>query len=188
MASGKTSKMLDILHKFSNVTKERVLLVNFSGDDRASQDSGISTHMYGDSSYKIPIGKYIDTIRVNALSDIPQEKVDSYNMIGIDEAQFYPDLHKFAMSNITNDLKLYIAGLSFDSDNEVFGEVSKLLHIATTFEKLSAICSKCDPKSMVPAGFTYSSKKKDSVVCIGGLDLYMPLCMMHYYDMNEVND
>jgi thymidine kinase len=182
MASGKTSKMLSILHKYSNITKERVLLINFSGDDRVKDcSSGISTHMYGDSSSKIPIGKYIDPIRVNNLNDLnDMDILNNYSMIGIDEAQFYPDLNAFIRKHIRSDIKFHISGLAYDSDNKIFGQISSLLDISTTFEKMTAICSKCSHKSMTLAGFTFSTKEKDSVISIGGMDMYTPLCLKHY--------
>jgi thymidine kinase len=178
MASGKTSKMLDQLHKYSNVTKERVLLVLFKGDTRSS---GISTHMYGDSSKKIPIGKYIDTIMVDKLEDIIS--ISGYNIIGIDEAQFFTDLEEFVRRNsIYEKYTFHISGLSFDSNNKPFGYLMNLLDIATTFEKMTAICSRCDPRIMSPAGFTFAEVPKESVVKIGGLDMYRPLCYKHFLE------
>ena len=181
MASGKTSKMMEKLHKYSNVTKERVLLVNFKGDDRTLDSHGISTHFYGDHSIKIPIGKYIDPIRVTCLDELDEDFLIKYNIIGIDESQFYPDLENFIRYYGKNvKFTFYISGLSFDSDNNPFGQTLNLLDIATTFEKMTAICSLCNPRSMKPAAFTYTDKKKNNVIAIGGLDMYKPLCHFHY--------
>ena len=185
MASGKTSKMLDTLHKYSNVTKERVLLINFEGDDRGKDPGhGVTTHSYGDSSAKIPLGIYVDTIRCTELLSISHKKLDSYTMIGIDEAQFFTDLKEFINRNKRNSkLMIYVSGLAYDSNNNPFGQISELLNVATTFEKMTAICSICDPRSMTPAGFTYASKSKESVISIGGLEMYKPLCFKHYLDL-----
>lgn len=186
MASGKTSKMLHNLHKYSNVTRERVLLINFRGDSRANDsETGVSTHMYGDSSAKVPLGKYVDAHKVYRLSDLDHLNIfDNYNMIGIDEAQFYPDLKDFIVNNLHKNCIFHIAGLSYDSDNNEFGELLKIQQFCTTFEKMSAICSECNPRSMTPAGFTYCEQLKESVVTIGGLDIYKPLCLRHYLEKN----
>lgn len=194
MASGKTSKMIEQLHKYSNVTKEKVLLITFEGDDRVCSDTnpcdgcyhGVSTHVYGDSSMKIPIGKYIDTMRVNCLEEIGEEYLMKYNIMGIDESQFFPDLESFVRKYGKNDkFTFYISGLSFDSDNKPFGQTLNLLDIATTFEKMTAICSLCDPRSMKPAAFTYAEAKKTNVIAIGGLEMYKPLCYFHYCIKNN---
>jgi thymidine kinase len=33
---------------------------------------------------------------------------------------------------------------------------------------------------MTLAGFTFSTKEKDSGISIGGMDMYTPLCLKHY--------
>lgn len=183
MASGKTSKMLNHLHKYSNVTKDMVLLINYDGDDRTDSSDGVSTHMYGDSSAKIPIGKFVNAIRVKYLNSLDEDFISRYSVIGIDESQFYPDLEEFIRKYSQNKgLTFHVSGLCFDSDNKPFGQTMNLLDIATSFEKMTAICSKCDPKTMIPAGFTAADSSKDSVVVIGGLDIYRPLCHHHYLE------
>lgn len=188
MGSEKTSNILARIHKYSNITKERVLLINFSEDNRSESRDGVSTHVYGDSSEKIPIGKYIDSVKVNILKEITDDIIGRYSVIGIDEAQFYPDLEEYIRYHSHNsNLTLYIAGLCFDSNNEPFGQVRNLLDIATTFEKLTAICSLCEPRMMSQASFTFATgKKPNAEVAIGGLDMYKPLCHRHYIQMKTM--
>lgn len=186
MASGKTSKMLDIIHRYSNIHKQRVLLINFTGDCRSGENSpGVSTHRYGDSSMKIPIGTYIVPIKVSRLGEITEELVDTYDMIGIDEAQFYPDLSEFVHKYKQKKIMFHISGLSYDSDNKPFGQLLDIIDVCTTYEKMAAVCSRCDPKNMIPAGFTYANVKKESVVAVGGLDMYEPLCLEHYLELTS---
>lgn len=183
MASSKTFELLKILHAYSNIHKEEVLLVNFKKDTRGDvSEHGATTHMYGDSSLKIPLGKYVNNIRVDRLSEISDETVNKYSVIGIDEAQFYPDLEEFIRKHFRNyNLKFYLAGLTYDSDNEPFGQLSKLEDIATTSQKFHSICTRCDPKDNVPAAFTYYNGTKGKEIVSGGLELYQPLCGRHYF-------
>lgn len=195
MASGKTTSLLDKLHRYSNVCEERVLLINYLGDERSerleSSDSqglyyydgnGVSTHQYGDTRNVI-LGKYIDAVRVTRLSEIPQKKLSKYNVIGIDEAQFYPDLYDFVeKSFFQKTVTYYISGLCTDSENLPFGEINRLLPLATTFQKMTAICAHCDRKKMVPAAYTISVKPKDTQVSFGGLDEYKPVCSFHFFN------
>lgn len=189
MASGKSSELLKMIHMYSNTTKEEVLLINFKGDDRGGDHddnhvSGATTHAYGDSSLRIPLGKYVRSIRVNALSEIEDSVVEKYSVIGIDEAQFYPDLEVFIRKHFFNcGLTFYLAGLKFDSDNEPFGQLGKLENIATTSQKFHSICTRCDPKHKVPAGFTFFHGSKGKEIVSGGLDKYQPLCARHYFNI-----
>lgn len=182
MACSKTAELMKFIHMYSNVNRTNVLLINFSGDNRTDSEDGVSTHMYGDSSKKVLLGKYIIPLKTTKLFDIPEDVIQKYNVIGIDEGQFYDDLEDFIRKYHRDYNKIFfISGLSFDSENRPFGQIANLLDIATTFEKMTAICPDCNPKEMSPASFTYYNGKKDSVVQIGGLELYKPLCALHYY-------
>lgn len=189
MASGKSLELLKMIHMYSNVNKEPVLLVNYKGDDRGDHSDGdchgATTHAYGDSSMKIPLGKYVVSMRVHNLSEITDDIVNKYSVIGIDEAQFYPDLENFVRKHHRNyRLKFYLAGLKFDSDNEPFGQLDRLEDIATTSQKFHSICSQCNPRDMVPAAFTFFNGSKGKEIVSGGLDIYQPLCARHYFKID----
>lgn len=184
MASGKTSKLLKKLHEYSNIYKRSVLLISYTEDYRGIE-SGISTHMYSDYSIKVPLGKYVNHIKVKNLSEIPDVILHQYSIIGIDEAQFYPDLEVFVRRHHLNpNLKFYLAGLKFTAENKPFGQLNNLEDIATTSRKFHSICARCDPSLNVAAGFTSYIGRKDKDILIGGLDIYEPLCTRHYFNVD----
>lgn len=194
MASGKTTTLLEKLHRYSNVCEERVLLINYLGDQRGDDCTnscdaaghGVSTHLYGDVSKHVVLGKYIDAIRVTRLNEISSKKLSKYNVVGIDEAQFYPDLYDFVERNFhQKQMTYYVSGLCTDSENRSFGEIDRLLPLATTFKKMTAICAHCDRKKMVPAAYTLSVKQKETQVAFGGLDEYKPVCSFHFFGFHQ---
>jgi thymidine kinase len=193
MASGKTTKLLEKIHEYSNIYKKPVLLINYRKDDRGiSRDTivsnGVSTHTYGDYSTKVPLGKYVYCVRVNTLSEIEDVILHQYSVIGIDEAQFYPDLELFIRKHHLNSrLRFYISGLTFTAENKPFGQLKNLEDISTTYQKFNSICSQCNPDREVPAGFTSFIGGKDTDVVIGGLDVYEPLCALHYFGIEVKN-
>lgn len=186
MGASKTTRLLHELNHYSTPSKQRVLLVCHGEDDRNPE--GVSTHLYGDISLKIPLGKYVDVYKTKNLSDVPLSykgtdgETKFYPIIGIDECQFFDNLVEFAKDNMLNpNLTLIFAGLSYDKENKEFGETSKLLPYATHFEKIPAVCSRCQFKNHLPAAYTYCYQKTDDQVLIGGLDLYEPRCAIHYF-------
>lgn len=187
MGALKTTRLLHELNHYSTPSKQRVLLVCHNIDDRNRE--GISTHLYGNSNLKIPLGIYIDVFYTNNLEEVPlfytNEKGETkhYPIIGIDECQFFKGLVDFVKKNMFKPyLTIICSGLSYDRNNEEFGETSKLLPYATHFEKTPAVCSKCDFETHRPAAYTYCNQKHDGKILIGGLDLYEPRCAMHYYE------
>ena len=104
---------------------------------------------------------------VNSLSEV---NVDEYLVIGVDEGQFYPDLVKIVTSWVNNGKLVYISSLDSDSDGNLFGDITKLLPISSSFKKLTARCVFClEEGHVVEAIITASLHKKDSQVLVAGL-------------------
>ena len=96
-----------------------------------------------------------------------------YDVIGIDEAQFFDD----GIVNVCNQLayngmRVIVAGLDMDYLGKPFGPMPKLLSIADEVTKVHAICVKC-------GSLAYASHrlvKNDSQVMLGEKEEYEPLC------------
>lgn len=190
MASGKTTKLLEKIHEYSNIYKRPVLLINFRGAERTTSlecyEKGVSTHVYGDYNIKVPVGKYVNCVKVNNLSEIEDVILYQYSVIGIDEAQFYPDLESFIRRHHLNSrLTFYLSGLTFTAENKPFGQLKNLEDISTTYRKFHSICARCEPELKTPAGQTSFIGGKNTEIVIGGLELYEPLCAKHYFGVEK---
>lgn len=84
MFAGKTTELLRRCNKHT-ITGKRVFRVKFSADKRYDNEFTISTHS----------GQQITATPINVLADLGDEW-KNYDVIGVDEGQFFPDIVEFA--------------------------------------------------------------------------------------------
>ena len=108
---------------------------------------------------------------MNKLADL-QDSWREFDVIGIDEGQFFTDIVEFA-EKAANDRKVVIiSSLQGTFLRGTFPNILALLPKCEKIKKLSAICKLCKES----ASFTFRTASKDSKQLIGGDDMYMPLC------------
>ena len=184
MFSGKTSRVIQSLTFHSDIQDQcKCILINSKDDTRDPQNI-ISSHS---SSYKGLSNKVL-VCSTKLLKDI---NIDEYDVIGIDEAQFFNDLVETIKLWISKDKHIYVSGLDSDFMGEPFGHINKILHMSDDFIKLKTkcgICLKSNPQitktsNYVDASFTAlicKNEKEDNINKIGGKDLYIPMCRIHH--------
>lgn len=171
MFSGKTEEFIRRV-KRSVIAKQKVVLFKPKIDDR-SEASHIISHD----------GKKLESIIVTKTSDIVDNlKNDDYDVIGIDEVQFF-DQHIINLCNRLADqgVRVILAGLDLDYSGKPFGPIPSLMAIADEVLKLHAICSKCWSN----AHYSFRMCPSDQQVFVAGWDCYMALCRKCYGEMNE---
>lgn len=184
MFCGKTTKLLQEVGRFSDLSKQNKTLIINSSVDVRNEEHIISSHS---SLYKGLNGK-IDVISISNLLDA---NVDEYFVIGIDEANFFPDLVPAVRKWLEIGKNIICVGLDGDYKMEQFGHISELLPMADSFIKLTAICSVClsqligkgeniTPLNITPAPFTKKLYRDDQLIDIGGNDKYAPVCRKHH--------
>lgn len=176
MFSGKTTQLLLKLSEYSDITKDNPLLINSSLDTR-QKDKIISSH----SSQYQQVSSHIDILYTNKLADVD---VTNYRVIGVDEAQFFPDLYETICLWVnTYDKTVFCSGLSVDANCNLFGCIYKLLTICDSFNFLSAKCIQCHKDNNILNNATFTAKINNNIspIDIGGDDKYMSLCRTHYY-------
>lgn len=177
MYSGKTNKLMSELNVYATMGAS-VLYINNSLDNRSQED--FSTHNPMVTSLGI-----IDGCKTENLYDI-YSKCKNYLIIGIDEAQFFPDLKNFVLDLVEKEGKrVIVAGLNGDFKRESFGQILSLVSYCDRFTKLSSFCKICaDHKKIKEAHFSHLLKNidniKDDNICIGGKSEYIPLCRECY--------
>ncbi len=200
MFSGKSSWLNFELTKYADLGYDVVKIVH-SDDTRENTDNAGSTH---NSSYQ-SLSSKIRVIHANILQypkitshsvfNNCENKVsyvtdiEKYEVIGIDEGQFFTGLYDFVYDLIENHGKLVmVVGLDGDSNKRKFGEILNLIPIADKFKKMSACCQLCPKKLFVDAPFTKCLVKKEGQVLIGAKNEYIPVCRVHHdihYDIKE---
>lgn len=174
MFAGKTSYLMNQVQK-SKVSK--TILVTHKDDIRYSQDDTLVNH--DGTKLQHPI------LRLETLESL-NDHIDSneYTLLGIDEAQFFPDIVEYIRKLWQKKnplLEVVVCGLNGDFQQSPFGVepywISKLISIATDCVYLKARCYIC--KS--PASFSIRKPECHSnlVVLIGGSDTYTSACQDH---------
>lgn len=188
MFSGKSTELLRRLNIYAAM-KLNVLYVNSSFDDRAT--TMWSTHN--------PTMKSIGNIaatKVQNLSELNEEitcvrgdeslkaHLSSFDVIGIDEAQFFSGLKDFSLTQVeTYNKKVLIAGLNSDFKRAKFGEILDLIPVCDTIDKLTPFCKLCWENAGEHVNALFSMRinsENDAVVDVGDSAKYIPACRKCY--------
>ena len=179
MFSGKTTQLNTELTKFADLGASCLKIVHSldTRNDVPSNDYCGSTH---NSSYT-QLTKKIKVVRTDNLANVD---INGYQVISIDEAQFFTNLYNIIYDWVENKgLKVWVASLSGDYKKEKFGEVCNLIPLADNILKLNAICVYCFKKSgklNCNASFTKRITSNMDQQLIGGSDSYVATCRKHH--------
>tara|TARA_A100001011_G_C14278607_1_gene830504 strand:+ start:128 stop:688 length:561 start_codon:yes stop_codon:yes gene_type:complete len=167
MFSGKTSKLLELYRQytFCNVP---ILVVNHSFDKRYHQEK-LSTH----DKTMIPC------LSVTTLSDIiTPDNIGRYNVILINEAQFFEDINETVRRLVeVYNKTVYVCGLDGDFKRNKFGNLLELIPFADNIIKLHSLCFNCRNGTKAPFTCRLSEETEQTVI---GSDNYVPLCRNCY--------
>ena len=188
MFSGKTTKLTRELVTYYDVASKaginlKVIYINHASDNRESADSTASSHH--SMFYQLPSG--LPALKTHTLSSVD---ISKYNIIGIDEAQFFDDLEVTVRDWVINRGKfVIIASLDGNFRMEPIGQANKLICLSREVEKLSAKCTNClsvvNPIPRTPAYFTHRISKDTGDIVIGGADKYMAVCLSCHQKLNS---
>jgi len=168
MFSGKSSELLRRIRR-NTVAKRRCLVIKYSKDNRYSTDN-LATHDRVQWT-AMPCEKLVEA----------QEYAEDYDVIGIDEGQFFPDVVEFS-ENMANKGKLVIiAALDGTFQRKPFGAVLELVPLAEHITKLTAVCMMCQSD----ASFSMRLSHETAVEVIGGADKYIAVCRSCFHKYSE---
>ena len=176
MFSGKSSELLRQYGRYNAIGK-RVLMVNHTIDTR-TQDF-VETHNHNRQV----------AIKTNKLCKLIDEKiVYNYDVICIDEGQFFADLREFILKLEHTDKIIYIAGLDGDSERKPFGQILDCITLCDTVVKLRALdMVDCDGNTKAPFTKRYV-KKTNAQIQVGAEECYKAVSRENYLkdDISDV--
>lgn len=149
--------------------KKRVFVIKPKKDDRYSQDL-IMSHMNHDG-YQVSIPCHsVDDLYSFPFGDL----INDYDVIAIDEGNFFGESIVLFAENLANNGKIVIiTALNGDINQRHFGDFHGLYAKADHIEFLKSVCFDCGED----APFTYSHiKRKEGEIVVGGEDKYVSLC------------
>ena len=164
MFSGKSTLLIEVIRKYIYKDK-KTIMIKFQGDKKYSDKSEVVTH---------DLIKY-DSIECNNLYD-SFEKLKNYDIIGIDEGQFFPDLVEICEKLALLKKIVIVAALNGDFRMEPFPVVSKLISKANKVKLLKAYCFNCHKD----AKFSSRIVNNNETVLFGAGETYKPVCRECY--------
>ncbi len=170
MFSGKTSRLIELLER-ERFAGRSVVLYKPNIDDRYGK-AKVTTHRGIDFDAKI-VGT--DKNSVNEIS----EKVKEFNVVGIDEAQFWDEdsMLPEALNSIADSKKIvYVSTLNKDYRGEPFVISEKLLALADEIYSLTAVCTKCGENAVFSQRIRDGASESGPRIVIGGKEAYQPRC------------
>jgi len=170
MFAGKSSSILGILRRNAFIGRTTLCLTS-SLDRRYTSDARIVSH--DQESYPA----------VAAAELIPILSTPAFQAalcVIVEEAQFFPDLHVFALQAVEKYGKHVICvGLDGDSDRRPFGQLLELIPYADTVTKFHALCSRCRDGTKALSTYRKPGCVTDQIN-VGTNDQYEALCRKHY--------
>lgn len=181
MFSGKTTELFRRL-SICLKAKYKVLYINSELDTRSV---AFSTH---NEILQQPCDDNFAMVKTCKLADV-FEKACKYDVIGIDEAQFFDDLQPFcvAMAEVKKK-KIIVSGLNGDFERKPFGQLNNLITLSDSITKLFPFCQICrDSNKMIPALFSKRIGQSKATVLIGKTEFYLPVCRECYLEDTQTN-
>ena len=168
MFSGKSSELIRRIKRHT-IAKRKCVVLKYIKDTRYSNKNTLSTH---------------DLVQYNAipcdkLEDVKKKVIkEEYDVIGIDEGQFFPDLIQFCETMANEYKKLVIvAGLDSTFERKPFENIIGLVPLSETVMKLNAVCVNCGQD----ASFSKRIGNETQLEVIGGADKYIAVCRSCYF-------
>lgn len=161
MFSEKTTELIRLLNR-EKIAGRNVLLVRSNIDNR-----GFLTH----SGLRIGI----EEIFVDEISNIDYS---NYDVIGVDEGQFFKNLVKDANDIADSGKLIIVSALNGTSERDVFDSIQEIIPHAEIIDKKNAVCTECG--SQYATFSYYKTGDKTGKVKTGDSHQYEALCRKCY--------
>lgn len=172
MFSGKSEELMRRLRR-AKIAKQKTMTFKPSVDNRHSIEYVVSHD--GNKLY----AQALDD--VHAIPEIVQQ--DTIDVIGIDEAQFFPqEIISVICTLVDQGKRIIIAGLDLDFRGVPFGSIPVLLAIADKITKLNAICCLCGNEAHCTQRLVDGrpARHDDPIILIGAQEAYQARCRSCY--------
>jgi thymidine kinase len=171
MFSGKSTILLTRYRRYQ-IAGKRCLLVKYAKDKRYdSSEEMLVTH--DQLSYK--------ATSCHQLEDI-KSLVKNYDVICIDEIQFYPDASYYCDLWANEGKIVEVCGLNGDYRRQPFAQISLLIPLAEHISFVTAVCK--DTGDEAPFSARLSNESEQEV--IGSTDKYQAVSRARYFQEKAV--
>jgi thymidine kinase len=170
MFSGKTEELIRRL-KRAQIAKKKIAVFKPHVDARYNKSKIVSHNNNSFDSYVIKNAREI------------LQEVENYNVIAVDEAQFFGDDLLSIINLLANKGKrIIVAGLDMDYLGNPFGIMGNILAISNNITKLQAICDRCSNL----ASYSFRKNNNPSLIHVGDKKEYLALCRKCFIKKHEL--
>ena len=194
MFAQKTTELLRYIRRYRSIGQS-VLVINSHHDVRYGTGKIIS-HDHDN---------YEEALITESMSELDEEiRSGAYDVIAIDEGQFFPDLYDY-VSRWADECPVHIivAGLDGTFQRTPFGHMLCLIPHAEEVLRLSALCIRCgdgtkaiyskrivtdqgqgeeERQKATETEVHITVEKVETVVQVGSSESYQPVCRRHYLE------
>lgn len=163
MFSGKSTELIRRVNRL-NIAGRSILYIKHGSDNR-----------YGNMDLYTHDKRSVEAISATELMPI-YAQASNYDVIGIDEGQFYPDIIDFSERLAFEGKICIISCLDGNFKREPFEQIQHLISKADKIDKLVAVCKFCGED----APFSLRTINSEEEVSIGGAESYAPACRECY--------
>ena len=163
MFAGKSTELARRMRRHT-AAQRRCLVLKYAKDARYSQEC-MTTHDQTKLA-AVPVSRLAE---VDAL-------VRNFDVVGIDEGQFYEDLIEYCEAWANSGKMVIVAALDGTFQRKAFNRVLELVPLAEDVRKLKAVCCICHKD----AAFTMRIGDETELEVIGGAEKYLATCRACY--------
>jgi thymidine kinase len=172
MFSGKSTELLRRIRRF-RVRDDTCLLLKTKDTRYLEDNDKVVTH----DNFN-----FLEALSCDLLFE-KHEQASNYDVIGIDEGQFFPDIINFCETMANSGKIVIVACLDSDFRREPFGSICHLIAKSEKVTKLNSICYYCKEDAAFSARLTHET----AIKVIGGHDKYRPVCRTCYGNLVQVD-
>lgn len=169
MSCGKTEELLRRI-KRCIIAKKKVKVISPQIDTREQGDYIKSRN-----------GLWLDAVKVRHSIQILSLVKEEDEIVAIDELQFFDsNIVKVIAKLMDQGKKVIGTGLDLDFKGDTFGSMPELMCLATTVDKLHAVCMKCGSEHATRTQRLIDGKPADKnspLIMIGGDETYEARCI-----------
>lgn len=163
MYSGKTSELLSRYLRYK-VAGKKCLLIKFKNDNRYDINKIVTHNLFQQDANSCSKLEELDCV------------VDNYDVILIDEIQFYPDANIYCDKWANKNKIVEASGLNGDFQRKPFNQISLLIPFCDNITHLVAV----DKIHGDNAPFTIRLSNDNQQTLIGGDDIYQAMNRENY--------
>jgi len=172
MFSGKSSELLRRIRRYKLANK-RVIVIKHELDLQRTESSYLATHDQ----------QIYEAVTYDKLESGLKEysNFEDYDIIGIDEGQFFSDLALFSDKMANLGKIVIISALHSTFERKAFDYITQLIPLCEDITTLTAICKRCS----ADASFNYRIGQSKELIFIGNEESYIPLCRSCYFNYTQ---